>query len=71
MVLVNGADITPLGRKTAMPTYEYLCTKCGAEFVSIMSIKEFETTKPACPKCSSEEVKQQMSHFIPKTSRKS
>ena len=54
-----------------MPTYEYLCTKCGAEFVSIMSIKEFETTKPACPKCSSEEVKQQMSHFIPKTFRKS
>jgi len=54
-----------------MPTYEFLCQKCGEEFVQVMSISEFETAKKTCPKCGSEDVKQQMSHFIPKTSRKS
>ncbi len=54
-----------------MPTYEYVCSKCGAEFVRIMSLTEYEAGRIACPKCNSAEVKQQMSHFIPKTSRKS
>ncbi|MEW6386129.1 MAG: zinc ribbon domain-containing protein [Thermodesulfobacteriota bacterium] len=54
-----------------MPTYEYRCEKCGEEFIRIMSISEFEATKVPCPKCGSDEVKQQMSLFIPKTSRKS
>ncbi len=54
-----------------MPTYEYLCMKCGEEFIRVMSIKEYETAKLSCPKCNSDEIKQQMSHFIPKTSRKS
>jgi putative FmdB family regulatory protein len=54
-----------------MPTYEYLCTKCGKEFTRVMSLQEYETGKVPCPDCGSEEVKQQMSQFIPKTSRKS
>ncbi len=54
-----------------MPTYEYLCDKCGAEFSRIMSIREVGETKITCPKCNSGEVKQQMSQFIAKTSRKS
>lgn len=53
-----------------MPTYEYICLKCEEEFTRVMSISEFESTKLTCPKCGGE-VKQQMSHFIPKTSRKS
>jgi putative FmdB family regulatory protein len=54
-----------------MPTYEYRCEKCGEEFTRIMSIHEHETGKVSCPKCKSEEVTQQMSGFIAKTSRKS
>ncbi len=54
-----------------MPTYEYVCIKCGEQFTLIMSLKEFEAGQVTCPKCNSPEVKQQMSQFIPKTSRKS
>jgi len=54
-----------------MPTYEYVCAKCGEQFVRIMSLEEYEAGKVVCPKCNSAEVKQQMSQFIPKTSRKS
>jgi putative FmdB family regulatory protein len=54
-----------------MPTYEYLCGKCNEEFVRIMSISEYESGQVTCPKCQSEDVKQQMTSFISKTSRKS
>jgi len=54
-----------------MPTYVYLCSQCGEEFTLIMSLKEHEAAKVACPKCKSGETKQQMSHFMTKTSRKS
>ena len=54
-----------------MPTYMYLCDKCGAEFSQIMSIREYNEAKVACPKCKSTEVKQQLTEFIAKTSRKS
>jgi len=54
-----------------MPTYEFLCGKCGEEFTRVMSIHERETAKVTCPKCNSDDIKQQMSTFISKTSRKS
>jgi putative FmdB family regulatory protein len=54
-----------------MPTYEFVCGQCGEEFVRIMSLSEYETGKVACPKCQSEDTRQQMTAFIPKTSRKS
>jgi putative FmdB family regulatory protein len=54
-----------------MPTYEYVCGKCGEEFVRIMSLREYESGKVPCPKCQSEDTRQQMTAFIPKTSRKS
>jgi putative FmdB family regulatory protein len=54
-----------------MPTYEYLCVNCGEEFTRVMSISEYESGKVACPKCQSSDVKQQMSTFTAKTSRKS
>ena len=34
-----------------MPTYEYVCVKCGEQFVRIMSLKEYEAGQVACPKC--------------------
>ena len=54
-----------------MPTYDYLCSKCSEEFSRTMSMREYETAKVVCPKCNSEEVKQQITHFQTKTSRKS
>ena len=54
-----------------MPTYEYLCGKCGHGFTVIMNLRELESGKVACPKCNSPEVKQQLTHFLTKTSRKS
>jgi putative FmdB family regulatory protein len=54
-----------------MPTYEFLCSQCGHEFTVIMSFSEYQAGKVACPKCNSAEVKQQMTTFISKTSRKS
>jgi putative FmdB family regulatory protein len=54
-----------------MPTYEYLCGQCGHEFTRVMSFSEYAAAKVTCPKCNSTEVKQQMTAFISKTSRKS
>jgi putative FmdB family regulatory protein len=54
-----------------MPTYEYRCNKCGEEFSRIMSLREYESAKIPCPKCGSEDIVQQMSTFMPRTSRKS
>jgi putative FmdB family regulatory protein len=54
-----------------MPTYEYRCAKCGAEFVRVMSLSEYGGTKIFCPKCNSPDVKQQMTGFVAQTSRKS
>lgn len=54
-----------------MPTYEYLCAKCGEGFTIIMSISEYKSGKVTCPKCQSDDVKQQMTTFTAKTSRKS
>ena len=54
-----------------MPTYEFLCEKCGKEFSLIMSMKERETEKIKCSQCGSDQVIQQLSAVITKTSRKS
>jgi putative FmdB family regulatory protein len=58
-------------KEKAMPTYAYLCEKCGADFTKIMSIREYGEAQVTCPKCKSPEVKQQLTEFISKTSRKS
>ena len=39
-----------------MPTYEYRCEKCEAEFERGESIREHETARPICPKCGSKRV---------------
>jgi putative FmdB family regulatory protein len=54
-----------------MPTYEFLCEKCKKPFTLILSISEYEKLKARCPKCKSVSVKQQISGFQVKTSRKS
>jgi putative FmdB family regulatory protein len=54
-----------------MPTYEYECLECRKKFSRIMSIAEHDKGKVACPKCKGQKVKQVLSPFITKTSRKS
>ncbi|MBC8417735.1 MAG: zinc ribbon domain-containing protein [Proteobacteria bacterium] len=54
-----------------MPTYEFKCLKCEKPFTMILSISEYEKKKFRCPKCKSSKVKQQITPFQTKTSRKS
>ena len=54
-----------------MPTYEFQCSKCNEVFTLIISISEYEAGNFKCPKCQSSDVKQQLTTFTPKTSRKS
>jgi len=41
-----------------MPTYDYQCKKCKAEFEVSMTLEQKETGKPACPKCKSDDTYQ-------------
>jgi putative FmdB family regulatory protein len=61
----------PRKKEGAMPTYDYLCTKCQKEFTVTMTVRERESTTPACPGCGSKELEPVMGSFFSKTSRKS
>ena len=54
-----------------MPIYEYVCKECRKRFTLILSIAEYEKTRPACPKCKSKKVEQVPAVFFAVTSRKS
>ena len=54
-----------------MPTYEFMCQKCEKPFTLVMSISEYEKKYFQCPECKGKRVKQQISHFQTKTSKKS
>ena len=54
-----------------MPEYAYKCVGCGKVFQKFMTIKEHDTKKVACPKCSSSKVRQQVAMFSAITSKKS
>lgn len=54
-----------------MPTYEYECRDCNKKFTLILSISEHDRGSVSCPKCKSKKVKQSISFFTAKTSRKS
>ena len=41
-----------------VPIYEFVCQKCENEFEKVVSFSE--TTMPACPACTSDEVQRQM-----------
>jgi putative FmdB family regulatory protein len=45
--------------------------KCKKPFTIVMSISEYEKGKVKCPKCGKGQVKQQVTTFQTKTSRKS
>jgi putative FmdB family regulatory protein len=70
----SGARVKPSPegqRRIEMPTYEYECKDCKKKFSVILSISEHGKTKVACPKCKGKKVKQGISLFTTKTSRKS
>ena len=54
-----------------MPSYEFVCEKCNKQFSLYLSLADHEKKKYACPKCKSNKVKQQITTFQTKTSRKS
>lgn len=54
-----------------MPQYEYHCNGCKKDFTLYLTFKEKEEKKEACPHCGSRKVKQLISGFFAKTSRKS
>ncbi len=54
-----------------MPTYEYLCKKCGKRFTKIETIEGHGRRRVACPKCKSASVEQVPTAFYAKTVRKS
>ncbi|MFH1081516.1 MAG: zinc ribbon domain-containing protein [Pseudomonadota bacterium] len=54
-----------------MPTYDYQCQDCKRKFSVKLSIAEHDKAQVNCPKCKGRKVKQQISLFITKTSRKS
>jgi putative FmdB family regulatory protein len=54
-----------------MPIYEFMCEKCEKPFTLVLSISEYDKKGFRCPKCKSTKVKQQISPFQTKTSRKS
>jgi len=56
---------------SAMPIYEYRCTKCQARFSQQEEIEEHGRTPPACPQCQSRATEQVLSTFFAKTVRKS
>lgn len=54
-----------------MPTYEFSCEKCKKPFTLVISLSEYEKKKFQCPKCQSTDVKQMVTSFQTKTSKKS
>lgn len=58
-------------KEEEMPSYEFICEKCNKKFSIQLSLADYEKKKYACPKCKSRRVKQQISMFQTKTSRKS
>jgi len=54
-----------------MPVYDFLCEKCNRGFSLTLSLSEYGRKDFRCPKCKSKRVKQQITPFQTKTSRKS
>lgn len=54
-----------------MPNYEYQCENCRKEFSVHQSIAEHDKADIKCPECSNDKVRQQISTFMVKTSKKS
>jgi putative FmdB family regulatory protein len=54
-----------------VPVYEFQCQKCGSKFTRVLSVKQYEQKKFACPDCKAKEVEQLITSAQVITSRKS
>lgn len=54
-----------------MPTYEYVCNKCGSAFTQFMHIEEQDRAKVQCPKCKDQDVSQRIAPVFVRASHKS
>ena len=54
-----------------MPTYDYRCESCRKKFTLTLGIKEHDSKKVKCPKCTSRKVTQLISGFFTQTAKKS
>ncbi len=54
-----------------MPSYDYECVKCEKQFTVTLSMREHDAKKAKCPKCGGKKLKQLITAFTAKTSRKS
>jgi putative FmdB family regulatory protein len=54
-----------------MPTYDYRCRSCQAEFSRIERIADHGPGTPSCPKCGSPDVERVISAAYARTARKS
>jgi len=54
-----------------MPSYDFYCKECKKTFNVIMTLAEYEKSRPACPKCKHKKVEQRPAAFFAVTSKKS
>ena len=54
-----------------MPTYNYVCSKCGHDFQRVERISEQMKARPRFPKCKSTKVKRVFTAAFVKTVKKS
>lgn len=63
--------IESVEKEPAMPTYEYVCNKCGSAFTQFMHIEEQDRAKVQCPKCKDQDVSQRIAPVFVRASHKS
>jgi putative FmdB family regulatory protein len=54
-----------------MPVYEFECLNCGTQFTATLTLRELKEGSLKCPNCGQDRIKQLMTGFVSKTSRKS
>ena len=54
-----------------MPTYDYICRKCGHDFQRVEGISEHMKAHPRCPLCKSTKVERVFTAAFVKTVKKS
>jgi putative FmdB family regulatory protein len=53
-----------------MPVYDYVCHDCNKPFKTVLTLKEHDEEKIACPYCGSKNVEQEAAAFFAVTGKK-